>query len=168
MKIDSALAEIEECRAAMHQLVDARIDQIIRNIQTGKPLEQRAVILSLSASPHQFKGTKPAAVIFPDGRRLEAAKWRTTVMAILQECASTPPYGKRLMEIRGKVMGRQRMLLAASPKGMNVPLEIEPGLFMEGKFDTESLLYILTRRIFNPVGYDYSKIYIEFSGLGRI
>lgn len=167
MKIDSALGEVEECRTAIHQLVDAHFDRIIQSIQTGEHLEQRAVCLSLSASPHRFKGTKPVAVIFSDGRRLEVAEWRTAITAILQECVNTPPYGERLMDIRGKVMGRQRTILDASPQGMDAPLEIGPELFMEGKFDTESLLYVLTRRIFDPVGYDYSKISIEFGRLGR-
>ena len=58
-------------------------------------------------------------------------------------------------------MGRQRTFLAANPDGMDVPLEIRPGLFMEGKFDTEALLYTLTKRIFDPVGYNYRGISVQ-------
>ena len=65
------------------------------------------------------------------------------------------------MSMRGWIMGRQRTFLAANPDGMDVPLEIRPGLFMEGKFDTEALLYTLTKRIFDPVGYNYRGISVQ-------
>lgn len=71
------------------------------------------------------------------------------------------------MAIRGKVMGRQRMILGASPQGMNVPMEIMPGLYMEGKFDTESLIYALTKRVFEPIGYGYGEILIQLHQAGK-
>ena len=161
MRPDLALAKAEECHASMHRLVDEYIDRIVRCIQTGDPLPPQETILPLTTAPYRFKGTKPAAVIFPDGRRVEVTKWRSAVTVILQECANTPPYGERLMDIRGKVMGRQRTILANSPKGMDAPLEIGPELFMEGKFDTESLLYALTKRVLDPVAYHYGGISIQ-------
>ncbi|MCM1232229.1 MAG: hypothetical protein NC489_19065 [Ruminococcus flavefaciens] len=161
MNTEEMLAELEGCRTAMHRLVDAQIDLVVESIQNGKPFPARDIILPLSAAPAQFKGSKPEAVIFPDGRRVEVTKWKTAVTAILQDCANTPPYGERLMAIRGKVLGRQRVILAATPERMDAPLEICPELFMEGKFDTESLLYVLTKRILDPVRYSYIGISIQ-------
>ena len=161
MNTELALVEIEECRAAMHRLVDSQFDLMVECLQTGKPFPRRDVVLPLSTAPSRFKGSKPTAVIFPDGRRLEVTKWKAAVTAILQGCVDTPPYGDRLMAIRGKVMGRRRTILGASPQGMDAPLEITPDLFMESKFDTESLLYALTKLVLDPVGYDYGGIRIQ-------
>lgn len=48
-------------------------------------------VLPLSTAPSRFKRSKPVAVIFPDGRRLEVTKWKAAVTAIFQECATTTP-----------------------------------------------------------------------------
>lgn len=159
MDIEKALAEIEACRERMHRMIDEKFDMAVQGIKTGKSMPDAAV--PLSAPPYRFKGTKPAAVIFPDGRRVEAATWRKAVTAILQDCMDTPVSGGRLMAIRGKVMGKQQVILGASPEGMDAPLEIGQGLFMEGKFDTESLLYVLTKRVLEPAGYDYGRLSIQ-------
>ena len=159
MNIEKVLAEIEGCRERMHRIVDEKFDMAVQGIITGKGMPDEAV--ALSAPPSHFKGTKPAAVIFPDGRRVGAATWRKAVTAILQDCMDTPVSGGRLMAIRGKVMGRQRVILGASPEGMDAPLEIGQDLFMEGKFDTGSLLYVLTKRVLEPAGYDYGRISIQ-------
>ena len=164
MNTDMTLESAERCRAYLHQLVDQYYDRLVQSIKTGEPLPAQNDVLPLSADSAQFKGRKPMAVIFPDGRRVDVSKWKAVAVVILQECVGTPLYGERLMAIRGKVMGRDRMILAASPDGMNVPLEIIPELFMEGKFDTESLLYVLTKRILEPVGYSYHNIKIELRG----
>lgn len=161
MNTELTQAEIEECRAALHRIVDEHFDLAIQHLKTGEPLPQRETVLPLSTDPRRFKGTKPAVIIFPDGRRVKATKWRTAVTLILRECANTPPYGERLMSIRGFVLGRQRTFLGVSPDGMDAPLEIGPELFMEGKFDTEALLYTLTKRIFDLVGYNYRGISVQ-------
>lgn len=161
MTTEELLAKTQECRAEMHRIVDAKFDLIVDSIRAGKPYTRQNTVLSLSTAPSRFKGSKPKVVIFADERRLEVTKWRSAVTAILQECVNTMPYGDRLMAIRGKILGRQRTILGDSPQGMNVPLEIVPGLYMEGKFDTEALLYVLTKRILDPVGYDYGGIRIQ-------
>ena len=66
-----------------------------------------------------------------------------------------------LMELRGKVMGRQRTILAASPEKMHAPLEIDKELYMESYYDTASLLYVLKNRVLDEVGYNYSGIRVQ-------
>ena len=67
----------------------------------------------------------------------------------------------RLETIRGKVFGRNRLLFSDSGRGMDVPLEVYPNMFLESKFDTETLLNVITKRIFDPIGYDYSGIRLK-------
>ena len=168
MSNELLLIEVEKCREQMHRVIDAQFDLVVRSLQAGDPLplqetdaSPREVILPLCLDLSHFKGRKPMAVIFPDGRRTEVKTWKAAVAAVLQDCANTAPCSERLMAIRGKVMGRDRVILAASPKGMDVPMEIGPELFVEGKFDTASLLYVLTKRILEPVGYSYHSINIQ-------
>ena len=161
MKIEEMLAELESRRAVLHRYVDERMDQLAQKIKDGKPLSETPKILPLASTPHHFKGKKPLAVIFPDGQRVEVKTWKALAAAILRDCIASPLLEKRMLSLRGKIMGKQRVLLGGSPKGMDAPLEISQDLYMEGKFDTESLLYVLTKRILDPVGYQYQDIFIQ-------
>lgn len=67
----------------------------------------------------------------------------------------------RLEDLSGKVFGRDRIILGKTEEGMDVPLKIKDDLFLEAKFDTESLLKVITNRIFDPIGYDYSGIRLK-------
>ncbi len=69
----------------------------------------------------------------------------------------------RLEGIRGKVFGKNRLLFGDSGYGMDVPLEVYPGMFLESKFDTETLMNVITKRIFDPIGYDYSSIRLKIT-----
>ena len=81
---------------------------------------------------------------------------------ILQRCNADPEKHVALMNLRGKISGRERVLLSNKPKPgtMRSPLQIDENLYVETHYDTETLLRILTTRILNPVDYDYSKISI--------
>ena len=129
MNLKAMLDEVESCRIEMHRLVDAQFDLMVRCIENGTPLSQADTILPLTAPPAMFKGKKPKTIIFSDGRRVEVSRWKTVAVVILRNCLDTPGVGERMMAIRGKVLGRQRTILAATPKGMNVPLEINPEMF---------------------------------------
>ena len=58
------------------------------------------------------------------------------------------------MELRGQVPGHVRQLLSGTPDGMVSPLKISDGLYLESKFDTQTLLDDLTQKILRRVGYD--------------
>lgn len=83
------------------------------------------------------------------------------MLAIMQDCNADPTMHTYLMELRGKVMGRQRTILAASPEKMHAPLEIDKELYMESYYDTASLLYVLKNRVLDEVGYNYSGIHVR-------
>lgn len=152
---------IEKYRKEMHEMVDKRCDQYIEELQEGRFTIPREQVLPLSYMPAYFKGKKPISVVFADGREVDAQTWKKVVTTIMQDCNATKQGYKNLRKISGKVSGKQRLLLSNSPEGMNVPLKIDEDLYLEGKFDTESLINVMNRLIFDAVGYEYGGIHIK-------
>lgn len=153
--------QIEQSREQLHRIVDAQYDLLVQQVlMDGKQvhLEDGEHLMSLAADPARFKGLKPSAVVFPDGRTVSATNWRLTMMEILWDCNKNPAMHEKLMQLRDTVNGRFRSILSSSSAGMNVPLMIDEGLHLEGKLDTEYLLKMVTNNILNAVGYDYDRI----------
>ena len=157
----TALSQLESLRSEMHSMVDARVDGSIQHILHGGVLDI-APTLPLTANPSVFRGKKPESILFPDGREIKTPTWKTTVLAIMQDCNEDPVMHAHLMGLRGKVLGRQRAILAASPEKMHAPLEIDKDIYMESYYDTGTLLYVLKNRVLDEVGYDYSGIRVRF------
>ena len=105
---------------------------------------------------------KPMAVIFPDGSMVETSTWKKAASAILRNCDANPRCHEQLMEMRGRVNGDFRRLLAENLHGMDAPLKIAEGLYLESKFDTQALLDNLTQKILRRVGYDCNMIAILY------
>ena len=156
----TALSQLEMLRSELHSMVDARVDRSIQHILTSSVLEESPT-LPLHTDPSVFKGKKPEAVLFPNGQSVRTTTWKSAVLAILQDCNADPTMHTYLTELRGKVMGRQRTILAASPEKMHAPLEIDKELYMESYYDTASLLYVLKNRVLDEVGYNYSGICVQ-------
>lgn len=106
-----------------------------------------------------FKGKKPLAVIFQGKRRIEVKTWKEAVLVVMQDCEIG--FHEQLEYLCGKAYGKQRVLLAEKPDRLQVPLQVGEKIYLEVKFDTESLLRVLTERILYAVGYDYGDIQIE-------
>ena len=162
------LTDLEEMRAQLHEKVDRSVDEMIEQIRAGEELtfgvsealpQSRYLFGNLS----EFKGKKPLSVTLPDGRIVETRTWKQLATEILRDCNGVAEMHGRLLEMSGKVFGRDRVILGGDAGQMDVPLKIDDDLYMEGKFDTESLLYVLTERVLRPAGYDYSGIRIEYS-----
>ena len=156
----TALSQLETLRIEMHRVVDERVDGSIHRILLGGVLNI-APTLPLTANSAIFKGEKPESILFPDGREIKTPTWKTAVLAIMQDCNEDPVMHAHLMGLRGKVLGRQRAILAASPEKMHAPLEIDKELEMESYYDTASLLYVLKNRVLDEVGYNYSGICVQ-------
>ena len=88
---------------------------------------------------------------------------KKAVKIILEECNRQPQMHERLMRISGIVSGRQRVILGKNPQEMDVPLEIDKGLYFEAKFDTEALIRMMCEKVLNPIGYDYTRITIQYA-----
>lgn len=80
--------------------------------------------------------------------------------AILQDCCKSSEKRQALMDLRGKIQGRNRVLLDNKIGKMRSPVKIDKALYVETHYDTETLLRILTTRILDEISYNYSKIRI--------
>ncbi len=151
----------EKIREELHELIDRQIDSFLLRMETGERLDPPETVLPLSAMAAYFKGKKPVAILYPDGMEAPVSTWKKAAVQLLRHCAEDEQMRGRLEEIRGKVFGRNRLLFGDSGYGMDVPLEFCPDMFLESKFDTETLLKVITKRIFDPIGYDYSGIRLK-------
>lgn len=155
------IRQIEQSRQDMHEKIDRQYDQLVhRVLMEGRQIQlsNDELFLSLASDPARFKGMKPTAILFPDGRIIAETKWRMVALEILRDCNREPAMHDRLMELRGSVFGRNRCVLSSNGRNMDVPLQIDNDLYFEGKFDTEFLLRMLRDNILDVVGYDYNRI----------
>lgn len=160
----AVLAEIESIRRECHQLIDSKFDALASRVleEGGAELKEDERVLTLAAMPSAFKGKKPVSLILPGGAEVNTPSWKKAVTAILQDCNSDPRRHRWMLELRGRVFGNFRPLLAKTPEGMAAPLKIDEGLYWESKFDTEALLRNLTDKLLCKVGYDYQGIVIRY------
>lgn len=158
---------IEEVREELLQIVNQRCDDMIQMYQNGEPCnhsEIRSRECRLGwISPSVLKGKRPVSLTFASGETIETPTWKRAVQTILKHCNGQPDMHERLMQLRGKVFGRQRTILGKDPAGMDVPVQIDKDLYFEAKFDTEALLTMLEKKVLEPVGYDFSGIVIQYT-----
>lgn len=158
---------IEEVRAELLQVVNQRCDDMIQMYQNGDPynrseIRSRECLLG-RIFPSILKGKRPVSVTFASGETIETPTWKKAVQTILKHCNGQPDMHERLMQLRGKVFGRQRTILGKDPAGMDVPIQIDKDLYFEAKFDTEALLTMMEKKVLGPVGYDFSGIVIQYT-----
>lgn len=159
---------LQNLRNELIQSINLQIDEIILQLRNEEePVVRREDWnrfedqYPLTSATGVFKGKKPIGVNFADGTRIDVPTWKQVVCVILKRCIKNSLYNQRLREIRGRVAGRNRVLLDDRPDKMRSPVEIEEGLWVETHYDTESLLRILTTRILDAIDYDYSGISIS-------
>ena len=160
----TVLADIERIRRECRQLVDSKFDALTSRVleEGGAELKEDERVLTLAAMPSAFKGKKPVSLILPGGAEVNTPSWKKAVTAILQDCNSDPRRHKWMLELRGRVFGNFRPLLAKTPEGMGAPLKIDEGLYWESKFDTEAMLRNLTDKLLSKVGYDYQGVVVRY------
>jgi hypothetical protein len=162
MNKELVLAELESARAKLLDIVNNGIDGLISRIEYGESIDSgdpanAETVYPLSTTPALFKGTKPTAVFFGE-EKVAVKTWRKAYTLILQRCADIPEKRDKLMGLRGRISGRSRFFLSGKPDGMDTPIKIAEGLYVEGYFDTELLLRILTTEFLDIVRFDYSDI----------
>ena len=167
MDKDIALLRLEEARVQLLAIVNTSIDSLIDRINNGEPLTDSdggssaaETVYPLSTTPALFKGTKPTAVYFGE-EKVEVKTWRKAYTLILQRCADIPEKRDKLMSLRGRISGRSRFFLSGKPDGMDTPIKIAEGLYVESYFDTEFLLRILTTEFLDIVRFNYSDISVS-------
>ena len=166
MNREIVLSELEKVRDQLLFKVNAQIDALIERVKNGESLDDEGdssvveTVYPLSISPEFFKGTKPTAVYFGE-EKVPVKTWRKAYTIILQRCAGIPENRDALMSLRNKISGRTRVILSDKPDGMDCPIEIADGIFVEGYFDTEWLVKTLTIELLDVVRYDYSDISVS-------
>ncbi len=152
---------VEQERIRMHKMIDSKYDELVcKALTDGHPerVPQGECLWSLAGVPGRFKGTKVTAVQFPDSRIVPVTTWKKAATEILKECNADPRMHERLMRLRDVPGGRFRGLFNSHTDKMDSPLEIDEGMYLEGKLDTEFLLKLVTKEIMDRIGYDYSRI----------
>ncbi len=152
---------LEQVREELHIMIDQKIDEFRRCLVSGESWSKAEVQMPLTSLPAYFKGKKPVSILYSDGTEIYVDKWKKVAEKLLHRCAEEEVMRERLCGMLGKVFGRDRLLLSDRGDCMDVPLEFYPGMFFEAKFDTESLLKVITTRIFQSIGYDYYSIYLK-------
>lgn len=167
MNRKTAINTVENLRTQMHQDIDLKCDNIIERIKNGESLNENDNCIErtmpLNSMSAFFKGKKITAVTFSDGREISVSKWKEAAQIILQDCNSNEAMHNALTEICGKVYGKSRLLFSDTPADMVAPVRIDNDMYLETKFDVESLFNVLKNRILDFAGYDYSGISIKFT-----
>lgn len=160
--LEEKIKMIEQCRQDMHRDIDEQCDALIESIKSGVSLQKNNKhFYTLNEPAHLFKGKKPVAITFPNGRKEYTDTWKKVAVELLADCNSEPTRHNRLLTLCDSLNGRTRRILCSTPDSMDVPIKIDDGLYFESKFDTQMLITILTDKIFRLVGYNYSGIEVQ-------
>ena len=164
-----AIQELQKLREELIREIDEKFDWIIQELKSesvpslqkeNQKLRNYEIIYPLNVGAGIFKGKRPIGILFADGHRTENPTWKSVAEELLKDCCKSPSQRQALMNLRGKVLGRNRVLLGSETGKMRSPVKIDEALYIETHYDAETLLRVLTTRILDMVGYDYSGIRI--------
>ena len=160
-----AIKEILNARNEAIKKIDTIFDELIRKLENNPPSsalpssKAYEIIYPIATNPTVFKGKSPTAVIF-DNERVDVRSWKMVIGEIMQRCNADTEKHVDLMNLRGKISGPKRVLLAKDNDKMRSPIKVDENLYIETHYDTETNLRILMTRILDAVSYDYSNIFV--------
>lgn len=100
MTLEEKLQMIEQCRQEMHRDIDEQCDALIESIKSGVPLQKnKKTFYSLNEPAHLFKGKKPVAITFPNGKKEYTDTWKKVATELLADCNSDPTRHNRLLTL---------------------------------------------------------------------
>ena len=141
-------------RAELTFFVNATMDNAVQCLEDTRGVQPSGMTVPIIIHRAFFKGKKPSATIFPNGETVPTSTWKKVVLAVLDDALRDESRRVRLLSLRGHMMGHSRAILDAAPDDMDRPLKIGEGLYLESKYDTQTLLYVLVERVLSPIGYD--------------
>ena len=155
-------AKLKTAQAYLANELNKTFEELLKNLQNvdngGKTKERiYETVYPLTTAPSIFKGKKPTCVLF-DEKRVIAHTWKNVFKILILQCNADTKKHKALMELRNKILGRERIILSDNSREMLRPFQIDEALWVETHYDTESLMRVLLHRILDEVGFDYSKI----------
>lgn len=166
--MDVAL-ELQKLKEELVREIDGKIEKIIEKLRTdgqtvseeeNVPVREYESVYPLNAGTGIYKGKRPTGAVFAGDERAESPTWKKVMEEILKDCCKNSTRRQALMDLRGKILGRNRVLVGSETGKMRSPVKIAEALYVETHYDAETLLRILTTRILDEAGCDYSKIRI--------
>ena len=160
------LEKWNELREKWMQLI-AETDAFLRQEQ-GRTQETQSrssrtrafeTLVSLEASNRDVRNKRPIGVVFSDGARKDVSTWKQIYVEVLQHCNREPGTHQALMNLRGKICGRTRVLLGSEAGSMTEPVQIDQAMYVETHNSAEALMNTLVR-ILTAAGWDYRGIRI--------
>ena len=160
----NVIQELQNIRSEIMLKVDTSFAELVERLENTDTIEigqseNYETIYPITVNSALFKGKKPIAIII-GGERIDVRTWKMVVTEIMKDCNADPEKHVSLMNLRGKISGRERVLLAKENVQMRSPLEIDKNLYFETHYDTETLLRTLMTRVLDAIEYDYSNIMI--------
>lgn len=126
--------ELQKFREELIREIDAKIEWMIETVKNETVESTQAedhvprnyeIMYPLSVGTGIFKGKRPNAVIFADGHRSESPTWKSVVVEVMKDCCKTSVQRQALMNLRGKVLGRNRVLLGSETGKMRSPVKLK-------------------------------------------
>lgn len=158
MTTQQQIENLEKLRDELLLLVNTSIDSMMKQFSNADDI---SLELPLSSNSKVFKGKKPKAVII-NNQEYTTSTWRKLVQAILKEVIKDEEKYQTLKNLIGRINGRYRAILSSNPDILNRPIPITDNIFIEGYYDTETMLNILKEHILQSINYDYSDVYIRY------
>ena len=155
---EQILQQIEAYRTMLHAEIDEIFTKLSQTLKTGSRGET-FYELPLTTTSSNFKGLKPSAIIYKDGEKVKVRTWREVAEQLLKRCDATKH--EELVKISEDMQGRTRSIMSTKASGLQKPMEVGVGIYMESYYDTETFMRIVTKRIFDKIGYDYTGIKIR-------
>jgi len=159
----NTLREIQNTRGEIMLKVDAAFAELIRRLESNeepvanRQTESYETIYPITTNPAIFKGKKPTVMMFGD-EQVDVRTWKMVAEEMMRRCNADPEKHVALMNLRGRISGRERVFLAKDSNHMLSPKKIDENLYIETNYDAETLMRILMTRILDAVDYDYSNI----------
>jgi hypothetical protein len=166
------MQEIQNSQSEIMHKIDSVFAALIQKLENGEVTGENISAQSyettypIMINPAIFKGKKPTALIFGD-EQVELRTWKMVAEEILKRCNNDPEKHVALMNLRGRLSGRERVFLAKESANMLSPKKIDANLYMETNYDAETLMRILTTRILGAVDYDCTGISVTVRTVAR-
>ena len=167
----NVMQEIQNIRSLVLK-ADAAIETFIRKLENNEADTERITagnyeaVYPITVNLSVFKGKKPTMVMFED-ECVEVRNWKAVVAEIMRRCNADTEKHVALMNLRGRIAGRERTLLSKEIGDMRSPIKIDENLYIETNYDTETLLRTLMTRILDLVEYDYRGISVSIRNVTR-
>ena len=110
--------ELQVLREELIREIDEKIGQMLKKLQNENNTNHQKnhvqtrvyeSVYPLNVGTGIYKGKRPTAVIFPGEVRKECPTWKKVMEEILKDCCKNLERHQMLMDLRGKILGRNRV-----------------------------------------------------------